>query len=133
MIARRKPLPRSQKPLKRTPVKRVNAKRRKKNHARAYGGAGRIAFVKSLPCVVKGRPDGFPVRHDGPIEVMHTKSGGTARKADARLTVPCCQYHHRNAHTWGIETWQRAYGVDLEHEAANVAGHWDAMVAEGCV
>ena len=45
----RKPLPRRQAPLKRTPVKKVNRARKAKNHARAYGGKARIEWLKSLP------------------------------------------------------------------------------------
>lgn len=106
-------------------IRPVNAKRRKANHARAYGGAERIAFVKSLPCIVKGREEwANPVRHDGPIEVMHTKSGGKGRKADARFTVPCCSYHHRNAHLFGAKSFELAYGLSLEAEAARVESLW---------
>lgn len=105
---------------RKTRVRPVNAKRKAKNHARAYGGAERIAFVKSLPCIVT-MPS---AKHYGEIQVAHTKTGGIGRKADSKHTVPLCEYHHANQHTFGVESFQLAYGVDLDAEADRVETAW---------
>lgn len=58
-------------------IRPVNAKRRKKNFQRAYGGEDRVLFVKSLPCVVPNR-GGW--HHSGPIDVTHIQGGGVSRE-----------------------------------------------------
>ena len=110
--------------MKRSPLKRktrlrpVNAQRRKAAWIRAYGGKRRIAFVKSLPCIVQAGDCA------GPIDVAHTKVGGMSRKADARFTVPLCRRHHRALHTVGRETFETTYAVNLEAAAALTELQW---------
>lgn len=118
-IKRRKALPRPKRSIARkTRVKPVNAKRRKKNHARAYGGAERIEWMHGLACAVTAG------RHYGPIEVAHTTTGGIGRKADSRHTIPLCHYHHGNLHGWGAKSFELAYGVSLAEQAELTEHAW---------
>jgi hypothetical protein len=130
-IARKKPLPRSTKPIARkTRVKKVNTKRRAKNKARAYGGEERVTWLKTLPCCVVGRPSSPPVRHFGEIVNAHITTGGMGRKADAKLCVPMCDYHHKNQHLFGTRGFELAYGIDLKAEAAKVEAAWQTQLEQ---
>ncbi len=73
-------------------VKPINAKRRKSEFARTYGSKARVAWVKSLPCLVCGM---------GPSENAHVVNGGTGRKGDCYAIVPLCSDHHWQSHHFG--------------------------------
>lgn len=104
---KRSPMPpRKAWPKRHTRIKARNAKRFAKNHARAYGGDERIAWVQSLPCVV-------PDCADGPRECAHVRTGGVGRRADASAVVPLCAYHHRIQHAIGVVSFASMYGLDL--------------------
>lgn len=64
--------------------KRVNAARRKREFARAYGSEARVAFVRSLMCVgclAVGRSENAHVGRKG---------AGAGRKADYDQIAPLC-------------------------------------------
>jgi hypothetical protein len=91
-------------------MKRTNPERKRREHARAYGPAERIAWMQSLPCLACG--------YHGPTrrEVAHTRTGGMGRKGDADTTIPLCPPCHRTQHDKGweaigltqTEAWGRA-------------------------
>lgn len=118
-----KPVRREKKPRK--PIKRVNAKRRKANQARAYGGQDRVLFVKSLPCVF-GKPWGECA---GEIHNHHIMNGGMRRKADAKAIVPVCTHHHAELHQMGATGMQYKHQVDLTVAAAHTEIRW--QIARG--
>jgi hypothetical protein len=124
-----KPAPRVKKPRPpkvRKPMKRVNVERRAEEFERAYGGTSRVAFVKSLACVA-GRVS-LTMSCAGAIENAHIRTGGTGRKADAKLLIPLCTFHHRALHAHGPVAFERVYGLDLEAEAAATQSVWEAFV-----
>ena len=118
-------------------LKPRNAKRQKRNHARAYGSDERIAFVKGLPCGACG--------WIGASEVAHTTTGGTGRKADAQFTAPLCGPHpisafglvgtvegcHRMLHRLGVKTFERDFAISLDELAARTEAAWQASRGEG--
>ena len=71
--------------MKRTPVKKVNRKRRAESFKRCYGSKARVAWVKTWPCFLCGTR---------PSENAHTQNGGMGRKADYTTIVPLCHTHH---------------------------------------
>ncbi len=83
--------------------------------ARIYGSRARVAWVKSLPCLVCAGT---------PSENAHTANGGLSRKADADTIVPLCSTHHRRLHSDGVRTFERVYGLDLAEEAVAVEAAW---------
>lgn len=113
---KRTPMPPRTSPIARSPMKRHA--RPKAETRRIYGEKARIAFVKSLPCIVRRGS------HEGVIEVAHHGTGGMGRKADADQTFPCCTGHHRLLHSWGVQTFQRMFGVNLEREAERTEAAW---------
>lgn len=117
---KRTPLKRGKPIERRTPVRKSNPARRKREHARAYGPKARIAFVRSLPCIVPG------ASHIGPIENAHIETGGMGRKADASLLVPLCHSHHRLLHSWGVASFQRVFCLDLAAEAEATEAAWQS-------
>jgi hypothetical protein len=102
--------PRTRKPRKATDFQRV------------YGSKRRVAFVKSLPCIV-------PFCDGWLIENHHVISGGEGRKADACWIVPLCLSHHRELHNQGAKTFQSKYGLDLRHRAAATQAAWERYAA----
>lgn len=111
-------------PIKRTPVRKVNAARRRREFARAYGSKERVAFVKSLPCIAW--------RHQciGQIENAHVGNGGAGRKADAGNVVPMCKFHHAQLHRMGQKSFESLHGLSLEHEAILTQGAWEDASGE---
>lgn len=110
----------------RKPLKARNPKRRKAEFARAYGGADRVAFVKSLPCAV------CLIR--GHTENAHVGNGGMGRKSDYRMIVPLCAPiggmpgHHELLHAWGRKFFEASYGVDLDAIANATERAWLAYL-----
>ncbi len=127
-MKRRKPLPRSTKPLKRGRVRRVNKERKAREFARAYGGEARLAWIHAHPCLATDHEWDFC---DGKMEAAHTESGGTGRKADASTLVPLCKHHHRQLHAWGHATFERSYHISLTDQAAFCEAQWQLHVREG--
>lgn len=89
-MKRGKPIARSGRP------KRVNAKRKAREWARAYGSEARVLFVQGLRCAC-----GCGVK---PCEVAHVGNGGMSRKADAAQTLPLAPECHRKQHQKGWES-----------------------------
>lgn len=118
---KRSPLKRGPGPRRKSRVRAVNAKRRKQEHERAYGGPERLAFVKSLACIVAGRGED---RCFGPIDVAHVVGGGAGRKSDARFTVPLCRGHHCEQHQYGVRHFSAKYAIDLAWTALAVEALW---------
>lgn len=119
---RKTPLKRSTTPLRRTArVKAVNAKRKRREFARAYGGKARVEWMKALPCAVCR-----PTRQRTPTECAHVGNGGMGRKADARYTIPLCASHHRDLHENGALSFEDRWLVDLELQAAHYDRLWQS-------
>lgn len=101
------------------PPKRSNPARKKREFKRCYGSAERVAFVKSLPCIVAHARD-----CDGEIENAHVISGGAGRKADASCIAPLCRRHHSELHAIGANTFQLVRCVQLLPCAAETNIAW---------
>lgn len=115
------------------PPKARNPKRKAREFERCYGSTARVAFVKSLPCIVCGR---------GPCDNAHIRGDGAGRKADYTAIVPLCcmpmddpwnpgyhRGHHGLFHKIGVESFVALYqtrrrGLDLEAEAAKTEAAW---------
>jgi hypothetical protein len=106
--------------LKRTPLPRVNRKRRAALFASAYESTDRVEWTKRLPCAICG------ARPSECAHVTHSKAAG----GDANCTGPLCERHHTSGadslHTLGIDTFQKHHGCDLTALAARYAARWDA-------
>jgi hypothetical protein len=107
---------------RKTRIRPVNAKRRKKTFARTYESSERVLFVKQMCCIV-GRIQDYP-KCWGDIENAHSRGGGAGRKADAALCVPLCHHHHLQLHAMGPRLFQLGYGVNLEEAAKAVEMAW---------
>lgn|GEM_PF-4449434 len=107
-------------------MRRVNPERKAREFARAFCSRARVAFIKTLPCVV-------PYCRSAQIENMHIAGGGSGRKADAHLIVPCCTAHHAQVHQQGILSFMRAHALGplhLQHAAAATEVAWRADSGE---
>lgn len=67
--------------LARTRLRAVNAKRKAKEFARAYGDDDRVTWFQRHPCLICGQ---------SPSENAHLGNGGMSRKSDADQIVPLC-------------------------------------------
>ena len=76
--------------MRKTPLKRTNPVRKAKQFARAYGGEGRVGFVKRLPCSVLGCM-ATPSEH---AHAGEKAQKGAHYKSDADTIVPLCAAHH---------------------------------------
>lgn len=69
--------------MRKSPVNRVNRKRKAANDARAYGSKAQRAFVAGLPCAACGI--------EGYSQNAHVLgNGGMSRKAEAETVAPLC-------------------------------------------
>lgn len=89
-------------PRRKAKPRAVNPKRRKSEFARTYFSKARVAFVKSLPCVVcTGITSGLSVGH-GASDNAHTgERSGMSRKAGYDTIVPMCRSHHERFDRYG--------------------------------
>ncbi|MEM6326370.1 MAG: hypothetical protein AAF791_04560 [Bacteroidota bacterium] len=115
-IARKTPMKRGG-PIQRTaPIKPRT--RSASERARIYGTPARIAWMKTLRCVVPGCTETY-------CDIAHVRSGGMGRKAGASLTVPLCGAHHAEQHQ-GTRSFERRHGIDLAALAAETDEAWRA-------
>lgn len=111
---------------RKTPVKKINGKRKAANFQRAYGGGERAEWVKRQPCLICGHT---------PSENAHVPSrSGMSRKGDAEHVVPLCTWHHTGSffaslHALGKSGFNDEHGIDLDHEAAVTDARWAQYVA----
>jgi hypothetical protein len=106
---------------RRTRLKAVNAKRRKKEYTRCYESRARVAWAKRQPCMV------FPSGGcDGPMENAHIVTDGMGRKADSRYVVPLCHAHHCLLHVMGTALFERTYTISLAYGAEQTEAAWRA-------
>ena len=105
--------------MKRSPIAKVNPARKAKAFARAYGGAERVRWIQSQPCILCSQ---------SPCENAHVTGGGAGRKADARWIVPLCHRCHAELHTIGQKTFEAKYG-DLMFWAQVIDARWEQYLA----
>lgn len=103
-------------PAARTAVAKQNAKRRKKEFARAYGSTERVAWTKAQPCIACAAKQ--------QIEVAHTVTGGMGRKANASTTVPLCSWCHAELHRGGVRSFEQKFNLNLQVSAAENEMRW---------
>ena len=117
-----KPTPkvRVPKPLRRSPMKRTNRRRRAAAFARNYGERG--AAVREMPCLLAATGG-----CEGPIHAAHARArgmGGTG--GDLRELVPLCWHHHGVSHSMAAKDFAALYRIDLRQEAQRIARELDA-------
>lgn len=87
------------------PLKPIRKKPRSKAETeRVYGTKKRQDWYRAQMCLTCLRR---------PVELAHTKNGGTGRKADADTIIPLCMTCHHALHSMGVQTFERAYGGNL--------------------
>ena len=104
--------------MKRTPLKKVNPKRKAKLFAEQYGG-DYADLIRAMDCIVATS------NCEGPMQATHVKSKGAGGKA--KDLVPLCFFHHSLQHNMGILSFQNLYAIDLAAEAKRL---WDASKEE---
>jgi hypothetical protein len=108
--------------VRKSPIKKRNPERQKKEKARSYGSLARVNWVKRHPCCVPGC-------ENQNVENAHIKSGGMGRKADYHWIVPLCFEHHRGGddsiHELGsAELFDKVHDISLEYIAARLEREW---------
>lgn len=118
-------------PRRAVPLKKSNVRRKQREFQRAYGGHERVAFVKSLPCIVSYVTG---ATCSGPIDNAHVTddgSKGKGRKAGAACIAPICRQHHMDLHAHGDIAFQNVFGISLQDAAAVTERAWQKHVAGG--
>lgn len=105
-----------------TPVRKWNTARKARAFAHAYGSAGRVAWVRSLPCWVQLVGPREPC--SGDVQNVHTKNGGMGLKAVAATIIPLCRAHHTELHQSGRRRFEERHGMSLTLAAENVEAAW---------
>lgn len=108
--------------MRKTPLKKRNAKRARMEKERSYGTLARVLWVKSQPCCVPGC-------ENTNVENAHIKGGGAGRKADYHWIVPLCFDHHTGGddsiHGLGsAELFDKTHDICLEYVAARLEREW---------
>jgi|SRR5882672_4020261 len=114
----------ARRPIRKSRVKPVNAKRKAKELLRTFGPPERREWMKLMPCVADCCPH--------KTENVHTKGGGGSRRADARFIVPMCRFHHRYLHDHGEAGLRRMFmptALPLVEIAANYELLWQEQLS----
>lgn len=106
--------------MRRTPMKRVNPRRRRAQHRRNFGA--RAPVVREMACLAASSECA------GQVEAAHARSRGAG--GDRFQLVPLCTAHHREQHSVGVRTFQTRHGIDLLAAAARIAAELDARGLE---
>jgi hypothetical protein len=77
------------------------------------------AFVRGHVCAAYRETE-----CQGVTEHAHLATGGKSIKADDRLSVPLCSYHHRQCHDLGLYTFQINHGINLWESCARLLAEW---------
>lgn len=107
----RKPLKRSTKPIKRSPIKR-KARRKKSTDNPEH-----LAKVRGLPCIVC---EDLGLRQGSRTSAHHIKDGYGTMKAPDLETIPLCEGMHHNGGQLGMavhagrDTWEENFGSQRE-------------------
>lgn len=112
-------------PKRRTPVKRVNRKRKAAEWKRAYGSKERVEWVHRQDCILRSVDSLCQL----PSEAAHVGNGGMGRKTDAYRIVPLCTDHHRELHQSGRRTFEWRYGISLADYALRTDARWQSVLA----
>ena len=108
---------------RRTRLRPVNSKRRKRQYDRNYGE--RADAIRAMPCLVHERCDGVS-NCAGDIVAAHTTARGMGgAKGDRRKLAPLCWWHHGEAgekRTSQRRAFEVRYGFEsLDGEADKIA------------
>jgi hypothetical protein len=115
-------LPIGESTLKRSPLKKVNSKRRRKASQIAFGeGGGKAAWIRSRRCALFGL-EGCGRGAWSSTEAAHVKSRGAG--GDSTHLIPLCRKHHHEQHQLGILTFARRYAVELDAMAVFYESEW---------
>lgn len=127
MIPRRTPLKRSAPPKRGKRVRRANVARKRREFARVYGSADRVAFVQSLSCFAC---DAIGMESKWPVQNAHICGGGGSRKADRDKIIPLCAAHHTLMHMTGTRHFAERFSLDLLAGAHAVEAAWRCHLAQ---
>ncbi len=92
----------------------TKAQRKREKFKRQFHSDEFLAFTRMQPCAVCFRY---------PCQAAHNPSraaGGTWRDVS-----PMCPHHHREQHTVGVETFQKAHGIDFKQTNAQHVRAWE--------
>lgn len=110
---KRSPLTRTTSLRRQVPVRRRNAKRLRRLHAKQFGP--QAALARTLPCCVCNAPSPSDPHH------VHSRGAG----GDDSSVVPLCRFDHDAFHREGPSFWVRV-GVDPQRVLARMR----ALVAD---
>ena len=106
---------------RKTPLRKVNKKRKAERFRKTFGPAGYADFVRSLPCIACGMRGGRIAVHHDPTR------GAGGRWVD---TSPLCKSTdygegcHERRHRLGVETFWREVGMTFGDAARLTQSKW---------
>ena len=90
---------------------------------KAYRSKKYLEYIRQQPCVICGHVD---------VQAHHVRkmgAGGTGIKNDDFFALPICKLHHREAHTYGHDTFFGRHGIDVYQELFKlVSGYLKANI-----
>jgi len=113
--------------MKKTPLRRTaslpngrTARRPRKasEWSRIYGSKARVAWVKSLGCLICGNV---------PSDNCHTEGGGVGRKAGYETIIPLCRSHHQALDEHRFPFSSEASRGTAKLWAIDIARRWQAL------
>jgi len=102
--------------MKRTPIKRYGARRKKRDKDGLVYGWFHV-WIRKYPCMIGVKCQGDVVGH-------HVKSVGAGGQ-DLGNEVALCWHHHGQVHRMGRPRFEAQYGVDLDREAKKYLMVWE--------
>ena len=101
--------------MRRSSLKKRNAKRQAAAFAEDFGSLERVAWLQAQPCAICGRT---------PSECAHVRSRGAGGRAADIL--PLCSAHHHEQHVIGRRSFEALHGVSLRALADATEQRWQA-------
>jgi hypothetical protein len=73
--------------------------------------AAHLAHVRTLPCLICGKPGSDPAHIRSPAPQYGKRQTGKGEKPDDCWVLPLCRYHHDEQHRTNELAWWASYGI----------------------
>lgn len=79
---------------------------------------GHLAFVRTLPCLICGKPGSDPAHIRSAAPAYGKRHTGMAEKPDDCWVLPLCRFHHDEQHRGTELAFWASYGIPDPHGLA---------------
>lgn len=110
-------------PRRTRPAKKRNDARKAREFRRCFWSAERVAYIRTLPCVVTRALHSVANPIDN-AHIPHAEGAGAGRRGNADQIVPMLRSMHRLLHSDPVKFWQIFPGFDPVRAARWTEAMW---------